>query len=50
MGKNDVNDCIDLINLACNQYSFIDENSLTVYGASHGGFLSAHLIQHPLIC
>lgn len=45
VGKKDVTDCIDLINLACAKYSeFIKENDLIVYGGSHGGFLTAHLI------
>ena len=44
-GVQDVEDCKFMIRLAIKEFPlYIDETNLIVYGGSHGGFLTAHLL------
>lgn len=48
IGVNDVEDCGNLTKLALEQFSdTIDPARLGVFGGSHGGFLTGHMIGHP---
>lgn len=47
-GKQDVDDCVQAIEDAVKQCSFLDSSRISVHGGSHGGFLACQLIgQHP---
>jgi len=49
IGERDVEDCGNLIKLALDKFSdVIDAGKVSLFGASHGGFLTAWLIGHPL--
>lgn len=48
IGENDVNDVGNLTLKALEQFGdTIDREKLGVFGGSHGGFLTGHLIGHP---
>ena len=49
IGVNDVEDCGNLTKKALEQFSeVVDPEKLGVFGGSHGGFLSGHMIGHPV--
>ena len=48
IGENDVADCGDLTKLALERFSdVVDPERVGLFGGSHGGFLTGHLIGHP---
>lgn len=48
IGESDVNDMHTATLSTLKLYPYLDENKVVVYGGSHGGFLSVHLIaQYP---
>ena len=48
IGEHDIADCGNLTKKAVEQFSsVIDPEKLGVFGGSHGGFLTGHLIGHP---
>lgn len=48
IGENDVEDCGNLTKKALEQFAdVVDPARLGVFGGSHGGFLTGHMIGHP---
>jgi len=46
-GQNDVQDCGELIKAALAENDHLDANRVGIFGASHGGFLTAWLVGDP---
>ena len=48
IGENDIADCGNLTKMALERFSdVVDPERLGVFGGSHGGFLTGHMVGHP---